>query len=169
MSACGAAPDAIPPRAPIGTAIPNPGTSTPPVAAVPKERLTITLAQSRYQEQPSGWLLELRLSSGPRTEAPISLMFVNTTNTERAQTAQGVVISDQRLSIGSQSAKILMVSIPQDTNVHTVSLLLARPQGFAAGSYDVTILDADGEEMGEPLTVILEGQNPIVDRRPNAF
>lgn len=46
---------------------------------------------------------------------------------------------------------------------------LTRTRGYEAGEYKVEVKTADGVMIGSPQTLILKGDNPVVDRRAIAF
>jgi MYXO-CTERM domain-containing protein len=46
---------------------------------------------------------------------------------------------------------------------------LTRTRGYEAGEYKVEVKTTDGSTIGAPATLILEGDNPVVDRRAIAF
>ncbi len=46
---------------------------------------------------------------------------------------------------------------------------LKRERGFEAGEYKVQIRTSEGTDIGAPATLILKGDNPVVDRRAIAF
>lgn len=46
---------------------------------------------------------------------------------------------------------------------------LTRTRGYEAGEYKVEVRTSDGTTIGSPATLILKGDNPVVDRRSIAF
>ena len=46
---------------------------------------------------------------------------------------------------------------------------LTRARGYEAGEYKVEVRTSDGTNVGGPQTLILKGDNPVVDRRAIAF
>jgi MYXO-CTERM domain-containing protein len=46
---------------------------------------------------------------------------------------------------------------------------LTRTRGYEAGEYKVEVKTSDGVQIGSPQTLILKGDNPVVDRRAIAF
>jgi MYXO-CTERM domain-containing protein len=46
---------------------------------------------------------------------------------------------------------------------------LTRTRGYEAGEYKVEVKTSDGATIGSPATLILKGDNPVVDRRAIAF
>lgn len=46
---------------------------------------------------------------------------------------------------------------------------LKRERGFEAGEYKLQVRTSDNAELGSPTTLILKGDNPVVDRRSIAF
>ncbi|HVJ90890.1 MAG TPA: MYXO-CTERM sorting domain-containing protein [Labilithrix sp.] len=46
---------------------------------------------------------------------------------------------------------------------------LTRARGYEAGEYKVEVRTSDGTRIGAPATLILKGDNPVVDRRAMAF
>ena len=46
---------------------------------------------------------------------------------------------------------------------------LTRNRGYEAGEYKVEVKTSDGATIGSPATLILKGDNPVVDRRAIAF
>lgn len=46
---------------------------------------------------------------------------------------------------------------------------VTRQRGFEAGEYKVQLRTADGIDIGSPQTLILKGDNPVVDRRSITF
>jgi hypothetical protein len=48
--------------------------------------------------------------------------------------------------------------------------VIRRDRGFEAGEYKLTIKKADGgQTMGQPIRLVLNGDNPVIDRRPISF
>jgi hypothetical protein len=48
--------------------------------------------------------------------------------------------------------------------------VIRRDRGFEAGEYKLTIKKADGgQTMGQPIRLVLNGENPVIDRRPISF
>jgi len=46
---------------------------------------------------------------------------------------------------------------------------ISRSHNFAAGEYDVVVNRADGAQIGNKVKLILEGDNPVIDRRAISF
>jgi hypothetical protein len=46
---------------------------------------------------------------------------------------------------------------------------LTRTRGYEAGEYKLSIETSDGTDIGSPTTIILKGDNPVVDRRAMSF
>jgi MYXO-CTERM domain-containing protein len=46
---------------------------------------------------------------------------------------------------------------------------ITRSHNFAAGEYDVVVHRADGAQIGQKVKLILEGDNPVIDRRAISF
>jgi MYXO-CTERM domain-containing protein len=46
---------------------------------------------------------------------------------------------------------------------------LTRTRGYEAGEYKLQVMTADGTNIGGPQTIILKGDNPVVDRRSISF
>jgi MYXO-CTERM domain-containing protein len=46
---------------------------------------------------------------------------------------------------------------------------ISRSHNFAAGEYNVVVHRADGAQVGTPQKLILEGDNPVIDRRAISF
>ena len=46
---------------------------------------------------------------------------------------------------------------------------LTRTRGYEAGEYKVSLETSDGTDVGTPTTIILKGDNPVVDRRAMSF
>jgi hypothetical protein len=48
-------------------------------------------------------------------------------------------------------------------------LIINRERGFEAGEWKLQVKDADGHEIGSPMTLVLKGDNDVVDRRSMTF
>ena len=48
-------------------------------------------------------------------------------------------------------------------------LLINRERGFEAGEWKLQVKDSDGREIGAPLSLVLKGDNDVVDRRSMVF
>jgi hypothetical protein len=48
-------------------------------------------------------------------------------------------------------------------------LLINRERGFEAGEWKLQVKDSDGHEIGAPMSLVLKGDNEVVDRRSMTF
>lgn len=137
-------------------------------------------AETRLKERDDhSWHLRMTiyLSRAPDVaELPAHFEFEPTAYYERAL-VDGNKIIEHRVPLRSQQSIIADEDIgfldPGSGKVQKrtrFSFKITRDHGFQAGEYEVKIRDArTGRLIGRPVKLILEGKNPVVDRRTMVF
>jgi MYXO-CTERM domain-containing protein len=111
----------------------------------------------------------------PIPHQPMRFVFTKTMVYERALTddSKEPVINRQALQNQPPSSEALDVDFanPQGKIFKGTNFDfgLTRVRGYEAGEYKLQIRTADGLDIGAPMTLILKGDNPVVDRRSITF
>ena len=130
------------------------------------------------QESGGQWHIYLRLDL-PRAPAlahtPMRFLFTEETQYERALTDNSkepvlnrIPLQNQRRSVESLDVDFSDATgkIFKTTNY---DFSLTRARGYEGGEYKMQIRMADGTDIGGSATIILKGDNPVVDRRSITF
>jgi MYXO-CTERM domain-containing protein len=109
------------------------------------------LKSTELTEVSGAWhvFVSIDLPSAPALpHVPVKFMFTKTVVYERADFADGTgkIFKGTRFDFG-----------------------ITRQRGFEAGEYKLQLRMSDGTDIGTPVTLILKGDNPVVDRRSIAF
>jgi len=139
---------------------------------------TFTLRTTSVQEVSGGWHIFCRLSL-PRPPAiahtPMKFLFTKTVVYERAlvDTSTGPVINRQPLVNQTPSVESLDVDFADPSgkiwSTTNFDFSLTRTRGYEAGEYSVKVRTSDGVDIGSSATIVLKGDNPVVDRRSITF
>jgi hypothetical protein len=139
---------------------------------------TFTLRTTSVQEVSGGWHIfcQLALPRAPSiAHTPMKFLFTKTMVYERAlvDTSPDPVINRQALVNQTPSVESLDVDFAdprgQIFNRTNFDFSLTRTRGYEAGEYQVKVRTSDGVDIGSPATIILKGDNPVVDRRAMTF
>jgi hypothetical protein len=139
---------------------------------------TFTLRTTSVQEVSGGWHIfcQLSLPHAPSiAHTPMKFLFTKTMVYERAlvDTSKDPVINRQALVNQTPSVESLDVDFADPSgkiyNRTNFDFSLTRTRGYEAGEYKVQVRTADGTDVGSPTTIILKGDNPVVDRRAMTF
>src|SRR5580692_750319 len=139
---------------------------------------TFTLKTTSAQEVSGGWHIFCQLSL-PRAPSiahtPMKFLFTKTVVYERAlvDTSPNPVLNRQPLVNQTPSVESLDVDFADPSgkvfNRTNFDFSLTRTRGYEAGEYQVKVRTSDGSDVGSPATIILKGDNPVVDRRAMTF
>lgn len=141
---------------------------------------TVTLASTSPQESDGRWKLVMTMNYGATphiAHIPMNFIFTPKVLYERSLTDQSgekPVITRIPLQNHQPIVKSMDVGFADATgkvfNVTKFDFIIRRDHGFEAGEYSLEIKRADdGVRMGNAITVKLQGDNPIVDRRAIVF
>jgi MYXO-CTERM domain-containing protein len=136
------------------------------------------LRTGEVQEVSGGWHIFCQLSL-PRAPSlahtPMKFLFTKTVVYERAlvDTSKDPVLNRTPLVNQTPSVESLDVDFSDPSgkifNRTRFDFSLTRTRGYEAGEYKVQVRTADGTDIGSPATLILKGDNPVVDRRSITF
>jgi hypothetical protein len=139
---------------------------------------TFQLSKSEVQEVSGGWHIFCQLSL-PRppsiAHTPMKFLFTKTVVYERAlvDNSTDPVLNRTPLVNQTPSVESLDVDFADPTgkifNRTRFDFSLTRTRGYEAGEYKVQVRTTDGIDIGSPVTLILKGDNPVVDRRSITF
>lgn len=141
---------------------------------------SVTLADSQPKEDDGKWKLKMTLNYGgtpPTAHIPMNFIFTAQVLYERTLTDKSPntpVLTKLPLQNQEPIVKSMDVGFSDPTGkVFTTTkfdFLIRRDHGFEAGEYTLVIKRAsDGAQMGQQLRIILQGDNPVVDRRAIVF
>jgi MYXO-CTERM domain-containing protein len=139
---------------------------------------TFTLRSTSVQEVSGGWHVFCRLAL-PRAPSiahtPMKFLFTKTVVYERAlvDTSTEPVQNRQPLVNQTPSVESLDVDFADPSGKiwpqTNFDFSLTRTRGYEAGEYQLKVRTSDGVDIGSPTTIILKGDNPVVDRRSITF
>jgi MYXO-CTERM domain-containing protein len=139
---------------------------------------TFKLKQNDATEVSGAWHIFVKIElpkAPPMAHQPIRFVFTKTMVYERSLVdgKSEPVINRQSLQNQNPQVESLDVDfadasgkIYKGTNF---DFGLKRDRGFEAGEYKMQMRTADGTDIGTSATLILKGDNPVVDRRAIAF
>jgi hypothetical protein len=139
---------------------------------------TFTLRTKEVQEVSGGWHIfcQLSLPHAPTiAHTPMKFLFTKTVEYERSltDTSPNPVLNRTPLQNQTPSVESLDVDFADPSgkiyNRTNFDFSLTRTRGYVAGEYQVKVRTADGTDIGSPATIILKGDNPVVDRRAMTF
>jgi hypothetical protein len=136
------------------------------------------LSKPEVQEVSGGWHIfcNLTLPHAPSlAHTPMKFLFTKTVVYERALVDNSTepVINRTPLVNQTPAVESLDVDFADPTgkifNRTRFDFSLTRTRGYEAGEYKVQVRTTDGIDIGSPATLILKGDNPVVDRRSITF
>jgi hypothetical protein len=139
---------------------------------------TFQLRTSEVQEVSGGWHIfcQLALPRAPSlAHTPMKFLFTKTVVYERAlvDNSSTPVLNRTPLINQTPSVESLDVDFSDPTgkifNRTRFDFSLTRTRGYEAGEYKVQVRTSDGVDIGSPATLILKGDNDVVDRRSITF
>jgi MYXO-CTERM domain-containing protein len=140
---------------------------------------SIAYSNTRIQESNGGWHLQMTIVYGgkpPMPHVPMRFKFTPVAYFES-------YLDDKH---GDKPQKRTIPLVGQTPINESVDVGFSDPRGkiydrakfdftitrshnFAAGEYDVIVTRTDGAQVGNKVKLILEGENPVVDRRAISF
>ena len=133
---------------------------------------------TEVQESGGQWHIYLRIDL-PRPPAlahsPMKFLFTETTQYERALTDNSKDPVLNRIPLSGQMPKLESLDVDFSDATGKIfkttnyDFSLTRARGYEAGEYKMQIRTADGQDIGGSTTIILKGDNPVVDRRSMVF
>lgn len=141
---------------------------------------TVRAEKTTLQEADGRWRLKLTVDYGSVpdiTFVPMIFDFEPVTYFERALTDESgekPVITKKPLQNMKHINESMEVGFSDGTGkafkVTKFDFSIRRDRGFEAGEYKLIVKLADsGKQIGQPIRLVLEGDNPIVDRRSITF
>ncbi len=139
---------------------------------------TYRLRSTEVQEAGGQWhlYLSIDLPSAPAIpHMPMKFMFTELTQYERALTdnSKDPVLNRSPIQNAMPKTESLDVDFADGTGKIFKStrydFSLTRARGYEAGEYSFKLRTSDGTDVGGTTTVILKGDNPVVDRRSITF
>ncbi len=132
------------------------------------------------QEQDGTWTLKLTIDYGATPEIqfiPVDFTFVQTMLYERALTDEGgdkPIVTKKALQ--NQAPRTEGMDVKFSDGLGKVDrktgfkVVLKRKDGFEAGEYELTLKKSDGgQQIGQKLKLVLNGDNPVVNRKSMNF
>ena len=139
---------------------------------------TYRLRSTEANEAGGQWHIYLRidLPSAPSLpHMPMKFSFTELTEYERALTDASKDPVINRIPMQNQIPKVesLDVDFADSTGkifkTTNYDFSLTRARGYEAGEWKFQLRTADGTDVGQPQTITLHGDNPVVDRRSISF
>lgn len=137
------------------------------------------LRTTEVQEVSGGWHVILGSIVLPRAPSiahvPMKFLFTKTMVYERAlvDNSPQPVLNRTALTGQTPSVESMDVDFSDPSgkiyNRTRFDFSLTRTRGYEAGEYKFQIRTADGVDIGSPTTIVLKGDNPVVDRRAMTF
>jgi len=137
------------------------------------------LRTTEVQEVSGGWHVifgSITLPRAPSTaHQPMKFLFTKTMVYERAlvDNSPQPVLNRTALTGQTPSVESLDVDFSDPSgkiyNRTRFDFSLTRTRGYEAGEYKLQVRTADGIDIGGAATIILKGDNPVVDRRAMTF
>jgi MYXO-CTERM domain-containing protein len=137
------------------------------------------LRTTEVQEVSGGWHVIFGSITLPRAPSiahtPMKFLFTKTMVYERAlvDNSPQPVLNRTALVGQTPSVESLDVDFSDPSgkiyNRTRFDFSLTRTRGYEAGEYKLQVRTADGIDIGTPTTIILKGDNPVVDRRAMTF
>ncbi len=148
------------------------------IAGVALAAGTFHLRNTSINEVSGGWHVycDITMPRAPATpHVPMRFLFTKTMVYERAlvDNSSDPVINRQALQNQTPSVESLDVDFSDPRgkifNRTRFDFSLTRTRGYEAGEYKVQLRTSDGLDIGGPTTLVLNGDNPVVDRRTVTF
>ena len=141
---------------------------------------TVTVTDSQPKEQDGKWKIVMTMNYGstpPTAHIPMNFEFTQTVLYERSLTDQSPktpVLTKKPLQNQQPSNESMDVDFSNSSGklfpTTKFDFALKRSNGYEAGEYTLVITRAnDGTKMGQPIRIVLQGDNEVVDRRAMVF
>ncbi|MFO0589723.1 MAG: MYXO-CTERM sorting domain-containing protein [Polyangiaceae bacterium] len=141
---------------------------------------TVTVADLQPKEEDGKWKLKMTMNYGtvpPTAHIPMNFEFTQTVLYERTLTDQSPktpVLTKKPLQNQTPINESMDVSFSDASgklfNITKFDFAIKRDHGFEAGEYTLVITrTSDGTKMGQPIRLVLQGDNEVVDRRAMVF
>ncbi len=140
---------------------------------------SITYSKTRIQEANGGWNLQMTIVYGgkpPMPHVPVRFSFTPVAYFEsylddkhgdkpqkRTIPLTGQTPINESVDVGFSDPRGKIFDRTR------FDFTISRSHNFAAGEYDVVVHRADGAQVGGKQKLILEGDNPVIDRRAISF
>lgn len=141
---------------------------------------TVTVTDLQPKEEDGKWKLKMTMNYGsapPTAHIPMNFEFTQTVLYERTLTDQSPktpVLNKRPLQNQTPINQSMDVGFSDASgklfNITKFDFMIKRDHGFEAGEYTLVITRSnDGAKMGQPLRIVLQGDNVVVDRRAMVF
>jgi MYXO-CTERM domain-containing protein len=140
---------------------------------------SISYSKTRIQESNGGWNLQMTIIYGgkpPMPHVPVRFSFTPVAFFEsylddkhgdkpqkRTIPLTGQTPINESVDVGFSDPRGKIFDRTR------FDFTISRSHNFAAGEYDVVVHRADGAQLGGKQKLILEGENPVIDRRAISF
>ena len=139
---------------------------------------TYRIRSNEVQESGGQWHVYVRIDlphAPSLAHTPMRFIFTEETQYERALTDNSKDPVLNRIPLQNQMPKVESLDVDFSDATGKVfkttnfDFSLTRARGYEAGEYKMQIRTADGVDIGGSSTLILKGDNPVVDRRSMVF
>jgi len=139
---------------------------------------TYRLRSNEVQESGGQWHVYLRIDlphAPTLAHTPMRFMFTEETQYERALTDNSKDPVLNRIPIQNSLPKVESLDVDFSDATGKIfkttnyDFSLTRARGYEGGEYKMQVRTADGQDVGGSVTLILKGDNPVVDRRSITF
>lgn len=140
---------------------------------------SISFTRRELTESNGGWRLSMTIAYGGKphlAHVPMRFSFTPTALYERyLDDAHGDKPQTRKIPLVGQNPLVQMIDVGFSDLSGKVfdktrfEFVITRAHHFEAGEYTVTVHRPDGVQVGQKQTLILKGDNPIVDRRSISF
>lgn len=141
---------------------------------------TVSVTDTQPKEDDGRWKIKMTMNYGgvpPTAHIPMMFSFTPTVLYERTLTDQSpekpvinkIPLQNQQainesMDVGFSDASGKLF------NITKFDFVIRRDHGFEAGEYSLKITrSSDGAQMGQTIRLVLQGDNPVVDRRAIVF
>lgn len=140
---------------------------------------SISFTRREVQESNGSWRLQMTIAYGGKPHlghVPMRFSFTPTAIYERyLDDAHGDKPQTRKVVLSAQQPIVQIIDVGFSDATGKVydrtrfEFVLTRAHNFEAGEYLVTVHRPDGVQIGSKQTIILKGDNPVVDRRTISF
>lgn len=139
---------------------------------------TFKLKSTEAQEVSGAWHVFVTIElpkAPPMPHMPLKFLFTKTAVYERAMVDNHKDPVLNRMVLANQNPSVESLDVDFADGSGKIfkgtrfDFGLTRARGYEAGEYRVQVRTVDGLDIGQPATLVLKGDNPVVDRRSITF
>jgi hypothetical protein len=136
------------------------------------------LKSTEVNEVSGGWRIFVTVELNkppPMAHQPMKFVFTKTAVFERALVDGSKEPVTNRVPLQNQLPQTESLDVDFADGTGKIykgtrfDFMLTRDRNFEAGEYKMQVRTADGTDLGPPVTLVLKGDNPVVDRRSITF